>query len=132
MVVTVDVSGYGTAGALIETLPPGFSFVSSSTHSGAEANGQEVSFTLLGDSSVTYTVTASQTAGDHSFSGEVRGFDQSTNTVGGATGVTVEAASTATATPTPTATPASPPAQGSASASRSISRHRSREVVRSR
>ena len=92
--VTVAVSGYGSAGALIETLPAGFSFVSSSTHSGAVANGQEVSFTLLGDSSVTYTVTASQTAGRHSFSGEVRGIGTPppTATVGGATDVTVTAA----------------------------------------
>ena len=89
--MTVAVSGYGTAGALIETLPAGFSFVSSSTHSGAVANGQEVSFTLLGDSSVTYTVTASQTAGKHAFSGELRDFDQGTHTVRGTGDVTVTA-----------------------------------------
>ena len=91
--VTVSVSGYGSAGALIETLPAGFSFVSS-THSDATASGQEVSFTLLGDSSVTYTVRASQTAGRHAFSGEVRGIGTPppTATVGGATNVTVTAA----------------------------------------
>ena len=89
--VTVAVSGYGQAGALVETLPAGFSFVSSSTHSGAMSSGQEVSFTLLGDSSVTYTVTASRTAGTHSFSGELRDFGKGTHTVGGATDVTVTA-----------------------------------------
>ena len=122
VVVTVAVSGYGTAGALIETLPDGFDFVSS-THSDAVTNGQEVSFTLFGESSVTYTVTASSSAGSHTFAGEVRGFGSPppTATVGGATNVTVEAASTSTATPTPTATPTASPPDGSPSASRSIS-----------
>ncbi len=121
VVVTVAVSGYGAAGALIETLPDGFSFVSS-THSDAVASGQEVSFTLFGETSVTYTVTASQTAGDHSFSGEVKGVGDppTTASVGGATDVTVEAGSTPAGTPTPTATPTAAPA-GSPSGSRSFS-----------
>ena len=104
--VTVTVSGYGSAGALIETLPPGFSYVSSSTHSGAVSSGQEVSFTLFGDSSVTYTVTAPQAAGRHPpFEGEMRDFDQNPHPVGGADKVTVEAAATPVpaveSTPTP-------------------------------
>ena len=53
-------------------------------------NGQEVRFTLQGDASVAYTVTASRTAGSHSFSGMLRDSDTNDHTVGGATRVTVE------------------------------------------
>ena len=65
-----------------------------------ELSGQEVRFTLQGDASFTYTVTASSTAGSHSFSGTLRDFERDDHTVGGATSVTVEAPST----PTPSAT----------------------------
>ena len=54
-------------------------------------SGQEVRFTLQGDSSVAYTVTASETAGSHSFSGMLRDSDTNDHMVGGATDVTVTA-----------------------------------------
>ena len=75
---------------MTETLPAGFAYVDS-THdtAGVRVNGQEVRFTLQGDSSVAYTVTASRTAGSHSFSGMLRDSDRANHTVGGATRVTV-------------------------------------------
>ena len=93
--VTIQVANYGGIGRVTETLPAGFAYVDS-THdtAGVRVNGQEVRFTLQGDSSVAYTVTASRTAGPHSFSGMLRDSDLANHTVGGADSVTVEAPST--------------------------------------
>ena len=90
--VTIQVSNYGGIGRVTETLPAGFAYLSSTHDSaGVSVNGREVRFTLQGDSSVAYTVTASRTAGSHSFSGMLRDSDRANHTVGGATGVTVTA-----------------------------------------
>ena len=62
--VTIQVANYGGIGRVTETLPAGFAYVSSTHDSaGVSVNGQEVRFTLQGDASVAYTVTASRTAG---------------------------------------------------------------------
>ena len=76
MTVTIQVANYGGIGRVTETLPAGFDYVSS-THdpAGVNVNGEEVRFTLQGDSSVAYTVTASRTAGPHSFLGMLRDSD---------------------------------------------------------
>ena len=101
VVVTIQVANYGGIGRVTETLPAGFDYVSSTHDSaGVSVNGQEVRFTLQGDSSVAYTVTASSTAGSHSFSGKLKDSDRDDSTVGGVDTVTVEAPST----PTPSAT----------------------------
>ena len=79
---------------MTETLPAGFAYVSSTHDSaGLNVNGQEVRFTLQGDSSVAYTVTASRTAGSHSFSGMLRDSDRTDHAVGGVDTVTVTAGS---------------------------------------
>lgn len=116
VVVTVTVTGYGAFGALIETLPPGFSFVSS-THSDAVAKGQEVSFTLFGDSSVTYTVTAPMSEGAYRFAGTLRDDKLNDRAIGGASEVTVGVVApepTPTPTPTPTVEPTPTPTAGPA------------------
>ena len=101
VVVTIQVANYGGIGRVTETLPAGFDYVSSTHDSaGVSVNGQEVRFTLQGDASVAYTVTASSTAGSHSFSGMLRDSVRDDNPVGGVDTVTVEAPST----PTPSAT----------------------------
>ena len=99
--VTIHVANYGGIGRVTETLPAGFTYVDS-THDSAGVNvsGQEVRFTLQGDSSVAYTVTASRTAGSHLFSGMLRDSVRDDYPVGGVDTVTVEAPST----PTPSAT----------------------------
>ena len=57
--VTVAVSGYGSLGQLAETLPDGFRYVRSNLLDAAIAiEGQRVTFTLLGDTSVIYAVAA--------------------------------------------------------------------------
>ena len=68
VVVTIMATGYGSLGAVTETLPAGFSYVSSSLVDEGEVTEVDaltVRFTLQGaDKNFTYTVTASSTAGD--------------------------------------------------------------------
>ena len=69
--VTVDISGVAV-GSLVETLPAGFSYVAGSgtpALSTPTASGQDVTFTLIGISTISYSVTASDVAGVHGFSG---------------------------------------------------------------
>ena len=89
--VTIAAARYGAIGGVTETLPPGFAYVSSSldTFQVTELSGNQVRFTLQGDASFTYVVTASSTAGSHSFSGMLRDSDLNDRAVGGASSVTV-------------------------------------------
>ena len=88
--VTIQAANYGQAGGVTETLPTGFSYLSSSlSASRVNENGQNVGVTLQGDTSFTYTVTASSTSNSYTFSGTLRDFDKTDHTVGGATRVTV-------------------------------------------
>ena len=98
LVVTIEANNFGSFGGVTETLPTGFSYVSSSLPADlVVATGQEVRFTLFGVSNFTYTVTASNTAGSYSFSGVLKdsnGIDYqvagpSVITVGDAPGVAV-------------------------------------------
>ena len=92
--VTITAANYGLAGGVTETLPAGFSYVSS-THASnqvihpVEGNSQMVRFTLQGETSLTYTVTASSVEGSYTFSGTLRDSDRNDHTVGGASMVTV-------------------------------------------
>ena len=96
VVVTITAAGYGSLGGVTETLPAGFSYVSSSfIEEGevTEVDDRTVRFTLQGaDKTFTYTVTASSTAGTYDFSGKLRDADRADHDVGGAASVTVEAA----------------------------------------
>ena len=102
VVVTINASNYGQAGGVTETLPAGFSHVSTSglDASQVRVSGQDVRFILQGETSFSYTVTASSTPGDYPFDGTLRDSDRNDHAVGGATSVTV----TAPATRTPSAT----------------------------
>ena len=105
--VTIAVANYGGFGEVTETLPAGFAYVSSPKSDQVEATGQTVSLTLQGDTSIAYTVTASDTAGLHAFSGTLRDSDRNNHDVGGASSVTVAAAPTG---PVPSATRSFDPA----------------------
>ena len=91
--VTITVENYGAAGGVTETLPVGFSYVSSSLDSEQvmELSGNQVRFTLQGETSFTYTVTASSVERFHTFSGTLRDIELDDYPVGGATRVTVRA-----------------------------------------
>ena len=82
--VTIQATGYGQGGGVTETLPVGFAYVSSSlSPSQVDEIGQDVRFTLLGESSFNYTVTASNTAGFPHFSGTLKDFERGDYLVGG-------------------------------------------------
>ena len=89
--LTVAITGAGTALAqVVETMPPGFSYVSSSLpDASVVVAGQTISFTLLNDPSFTYTVTASSTEGVYTFEGVFKPTPEEEVTIGGASTVTV-------------------------------------------
>ena len=112
--VTITVANYGQAGSVVETLPPGFTWVSSTHPSGqVDRDGQEVTFTLFGEPSLTYSVTASSTERQYSFSGTLWDFDGEEHDVLGPP-VTVRAA------PAPEPQPNRAPAFPGGSTTRSI------------
>ena len=73
--VTITAADYGVAGAVIETLPDGFEYVSSDAERATD-EGQIVTFILFEKSTFTYVVTASSTEADYTFSGTLRDSDQ--------------------------------------------------------
>ena len=92
VVVTITTGGLGEFGQVVETLPPGFSHVSSSPSDGAvTVEGQDLSFILLGETEFTYTVTAPGAAGHYSFSGVLTNSAGEEVPVGGALTITVGA-----------------------------------------
>ena len=130
VVVTVTVTGYGFFGAVTETLPEGFTFVSSSLGSdqvtagpdgSAGLSARQVEFILLSETSFTYTVAASGTPGAYGFAGTLLDDNGNSHPIGGASEVTVGVVTpgptpeptptppTAEPTPTPTAGPAPTP-----------------------
>ena len=103
LVVTIAVDGYGGIGQLTETFPADFTFESSPE---GTRSGQTVTFNLVGDTSVSYTLRAPTTTGRKSgFSGNLEPAQGDGVTVDGPPSVTVS----------------SPPAQQTASATRSFS-----------
>ena len=124
VVVTIRYANLGSFGSVTETLPAGFTYVSSSLSGNSAREGvtpQERKFTLFGGSSFTYTVTAPDMAGPYAFSGTLTNIPvegaNTTHTVGGPDSVTVEAVAEATATEAP---PTDTPAPGEPSATRSF------------
>ena len=90
--VTIVAADYGGFGAVTETLPAGFAYVSNSGADAAAVTGQDVRFSLLGsDKTFSYVVTASSTEGTYSFSGSLTDDNRGDSTVGGDTDVTVDA-----------------------------------------
>ena len=90
--VTIEAAGYGSFGQVVETLPAGFSYVTGSitpSEIGVEVAGQEVRFSLFGETSFTYTVTAPSVEDDHTFSGVVMNEDRQSLPVGGVSSITV-------------------------------------------
>ena len=90
VLVTVTPAGYGGSGQVVETLPDGFRYVSSSLpESAVDLVGQVITFTLLGDTSFTYTATVPEAAGSYSFDGILRNLEGELILVGGDSIVTV-------------------------------------------
>ena len=88
LVVTIRVADYGGIGQLTETFHSDFTFVRSSP--AVEPSGQTLTFNLVGDTSVSYTLTAPTTPGLKSgFSGNLAPAQGAGVTVGGPSRVTV-------------------------------------------
>ena len=96
LVVTIVVDDYGQVGRVEETLPEGFTFVSSAGATYRPGSSNPLIFFLTGGvGSFTYTVTASDVEDTHTFAGSFRGevgVADGPETIGGATTVTVAAA----------------------------------------
>ncbi len=117
--VTIRATNYGAqGGGITETLPAGFTYVSSSLDDSQvrhAAGEQTVRFILRDETTFTYTVTAPSTVASHSFSGMLRdSVDRTDHAVSGASSLRVGAppptpTPTATPVPQPTATPAPAP-----------------------
>ena len=83
--VTIAAAGYGPAAQIVETLPEGFTYVSTDLPGGATGtDGQTVTFVILGEDSFTYTVTAPADTGVYTFSGTLSDIDQTEIAIGGA------------------------------------------------
>ena len=93
--VTIRADNYGGVGRIVETLPSGFT------------TSDDTTFRLLsaGPSTVSYMVTASDTADTYTFSGTLQDEDKVSHMVGGRSRITV---GQTTPTPTPTATRSMP------------------------
>ena len=106
LTVTISVADYGGLGQLTETFDSDFTFVSSSPE--VTPSGQTLTFNLVGDTSVSYTLTAPTTPGSRSgFGGNLEPAVGDGVSVGGPSSVEV--------------TVTTPPAQPTASATRSFS-----------
>ncbi|HWQ49726.1 MAG TPA: PGF-pre-PGF domain-containing protein [Methanosarcina sp.] len=76
--VTVNVADYGAAGQVLEKLPAGFTFVSSTLPERAvTVNGSEVSFLLMTEKSFSYTLKAPATTGTYKIVGLLRDINKS-------------------------------------------------------
>ena len=99
--VTITSTGYGSFGQVVETLPAGFGHTGSDLSKAAVAvEGQTVTFTLLGEETLTYTVTAPTAEGSYIFSGIIKDVNRVEASVGGASSIRVGPPPTPTPTPT--------------------------------
>ena len=90
--VSIDIEGVSLAGGVTETLPEGFTYVSTNNALGVTQTGSELSFNFLNDNDFSYVVTAPDTEGPGVFSGTLNpGPGEDNVDVGGETTVEVRA-----------------------------------------
>ena len=120
LTVAVDITGSYGVGSVVEMLPAEFIYVPGSvvpsditaTESGETATGQAVTFSLLGEQSFTYKVTAPGSPGQHEFSGGLTyGIDKTFVQIDTTTLVVEDAAPT-TVSATRSISPSPVPASG--------------------
>ena len=82
--MTITASGYGPSGLIEENIPEGFAYLSTDLPGGAvETSGQDVFFIVLGEESITYTVTAPAETGSYTFSGTLKDINKTEVDIGG-------------------------------------------------
>ncbi len=88
--VSMSVVDYGPVESVVETLPAGFTYVSSTLdESKVAVSNDTVTFTLVDESSFNYTVVASDTEGTYAFSGVIKNSDMVEYAVTGDTSIDV-------------------------------------------
>ena len=114
--VRITAAGFGAFGQVVETLPAGFRYAGASLPDEAvEVKGQTVKFILFGVDRLSYTVTAPNQEGSHTFSGVLIDAQKAERPVAGISRIRVgpdatpTPTRTATPTPEPTATPTPEP-----------------------
>ena len=118
VMVTIGINGAYGIGSVVEKLPADFSYVSGSVMPSdiiVDVSGQDLTFSLVGESSFSYRVNTSTSSGQHQFpSGSqlTYGVDKVTATVGGESSVTVEQAQQPSVSVTRSIQPDSVPAGG--------------------
>ena len=85
--VTITFDNLGL-GQVAESLPEGFTYLRSDL-GGVEVEGQFLTIFIIGDSSVTYTVTAPDTEGEFTFTGVVRDLNGDEELIGGDSSIRV-------------------------------------------
>jgi len=71
--VTISVADYGAAGQVLEKIPAGFTYISSTLPEEAvTVNGNKISFLLINDKSFSYTLKAPESSGTYQFVGILR------------------------------------------------------------
>ena len=89
--VSISVSDYGSFGKVVETLPDGFSYVSSTLpDEQVRVTDGKIEFVLFGEDSFTYTVKATNVEGSYSFSGILLDEYKNEWTIGGDSVIIVE------------------------------------------
>ena len=90
--ISIDLNNVGRLGRVTETLPAGFTYVSSNLDADeVVTNGQQIRFRLLGSPDINYTVTAPIAPGSYNFSGTVVNEDGNSRAVTGDVTLTVQA-----------------------------------------
>ena len=116
--VMISINGSYGIGSVVEKLPADFSYVSGSVMPSditVDVSGQDLTFSLVGESSFSYRVNTSSSSGQHQFpSGSqlTYGVDRDTAPVGGESSVTVEQAQQSGVIVTRSINPDSVPAGG--------------------
>lgn len=88
LIINITVADYGSFGSVVETIPNGFTYVTSSLGvQQAEDDGNTVTFTLLGETSFDYIVIAPSNSGTYTFSGIIKDDDANEFTIGGDTSI---------------------------------------------
>ena len=111
VVVTITAANYGQLGGVTESWPGGLTYAESSLDDSQVTIIDDVTarFTLQGETSFTYTLTAPTEPGTYDgFSGTLRDEDRNDYPVGGDDDTVTVVAPTPTPTPTPTPDPSAP------------------------
>ena len=87
--VRIAVNNYGQFGGVEETIPADFTYVAGSSNVDVEVDGRTLEFALFDEAAVTYSVTASDTAGSYVFSGDLIDDQGNRHSIGGSSRVTV-------------------------------------------